>query len=442
MAAPHNPTGFSQVGGTGWSDTVAGLGDRTMRRPEPRFGIGLAGIGMLMAIVGVLVWAGDTAASSAEDTGDADTTLGVILSLVVIGTGVGLILRFRTGPLANAGVVASALGVPLLLGFATFDVSSSSGSVVFELPFSVDAIAIMSIAAWLGAYLWLPHARGRSFYLGATTVFAWLYLAEKVEEGAAGYLGTLPFSAFLYPFQAFASELGSQEELLVLPDASTVGWLSLLVGLGYYGAAVALDRNGRRGAATPFAAVGAVIVPIAVAHLGEDLDAVGCGILLVLIGAALAVYGATQGRRFTTWGWCVGIGVGVLLVISEIAEDSATTFGLSAIILGAGVVILSHVVMAHLAEPDEMTPGPSTFNRGPKLPPGAWGGPGQPGYPGYPGYPGAQGGYPPPDGPGHPGTPGTQGAPGYPAPGPAGYPPQPQQPPQQPPPSLEPGTQF
>ena len=429
MADPQNPSGFSQVGGVSWSDTVGDLGDRSIRRPEPRLGIGLAGVGMLMVVFGVVVWAGDHAARAASDDGEADTTLGIILSLVVIAAGMGLLFRFRSGPLANAGVVASALGVPLLMGFATFDdpATSSSGfgdeaTPVFALPFSIDAIALFSIAAWLVAYLWVPHARGRTFYLAATTVFTWLYLAEKVEEGAAGYLALLPFSVFFRPLESVASEFGTEEEFFSLPDAATIGWISLLVGLAYYGAAVALDRRGRRGAATPFLAVGAVVVPVGIAHLGGDLEAIGCGLLLVLVGSGLAYYGALQGRRFTTWGWCAGAALGVLLIAGDLSGDSSAAFGIAAILLGAGVIALAQVIASNLAEPDEMTPGPSTFDRGPKLPPGAppgaWGGP--PGYVDHAGYPV----YP--------------SQPGYPAP------PSPQQPPQppQPPPSLEPGTQF
>jgi hypothetical protein len=423
VAAPSpGPSGFSQIGGTGWADTLAGLGDRTVRRPEPRLGIGLAGVGMLMVIFGVLVWAGDAAASGVEDSGQADTTLGTILSLVLIATGVALLLRFRTGPLAAAGVVASALGVPLLAGFATFEPSRTSDVEIFTVPFSIDAIALFSIAAWLVAYLWLPHARGRTFYLGATAVFTWLYLAEKVEEGAAGYLATLPFSAFLLPFRS----LGTEEELLSFPDTGSIGWVSLVVGLAYYGAAVALDRRDRQGAATAFVAVGAVVVPLAVAHLGDDLDVVGCGLLLVLIGSVLAPYAAGRGRRFTTWGWCVGIGVGVLIIAADVTEDNTAALGVTAIVLGAGVIAVAQVLTANLAEPDEMTPGPSTFRRGPKLPPGAPGaGPWGP----QPPYGGGGPGYPAP------------GQPGYPYPGQPGYP-QPPQPPPPPPPSLEPGTQF
>ena len=166
------------------------------------------------------------------------------------------------------------------------------------------------------------------------------------------------------------------------------------------------------------------------AHLGEDLDTIGSGLLLVLIGSVLAVYGAMRGRRFTTWGWCVGIAVGVLLIAGELAGDNSAALGITAIVLGAGVIVIAQVLTANLAEPDEMTPGPSTFTRGPTLPPGQWGQPPYPGYPTQPVYP-AQPypGYAPQ--PGQPTDPSQPGYPGYaPQPGQSypGYPPQPPQP--------------
>ena len=192
----------------------------------------------------------------------------------------------------------------------------------------------------------------------------------------------------------------------------------------------------------------------------------------MLIGSVLAVYGALRGRRFTTWGWCVGIAVGVLLIAGELAGDNSAALGITAIVLGAGVIVIAQVLTANLAEPDEMTPGPSTFTKGPTLPPGQWGQPPYPGqpYPGYapqPGdpsqqYPGYPGYAPQPGQPADPSYPGYAPQPGQPQPSQPGQPGDPNQPgqpqsgdPAQPgqagqpypgypghPPSLEPGTQF
>ena len=385
--------GFSQVGGSGLTGRLGDLGDRTARRAEPRVGIGLAGVGMLMVLIGVVVWAFE--AADDEDLRPderPDTTLGILLSLVVVVAGFVLLARYRRGPLATAGVVASGLGVPVLLAFLTFDPSLVDDEVYADLPFSIDAIALLSLAAWLIAFARVPHARGRAFYLAASSAFLWLYLVEKVEEGAIGYLVTLPVGVVLRPLSSAGFEQVPQ-----VPEAGNIGSVSLLVGLAYYVFAAVLDRRDLQGAATPLTAVGFVATALGVAHLGGDLEAAGTGILLVAVGSALAVYGAVQRRRFTTWTWCLGIGLGVLLIIGDVTEDSATAFGITAIVLGAAVVVAAHLLTGRFGEPDEMEPVPSRFTSRPAIPP-PWAA-----YP--PGPPAPP--YPPPGVPGPPRPPGT-----------------------------------
>lgn len=363
------------------------LGDRAEQRPQPRFGIAVSGVGVLVVLVGVLVWAGERAGRS-NDFGepDPDKSVGIILSLAVAGAGYFLLLRFRSGPLATAGVAASALAVPVLIGFASFDPSLTSDS-YDAYPFSVDAIALLSIGAWLVTYFAVPVARGRTFYLAASTFFVWLYLLEKVEEGAIPYILLLPFGSFLFgPFLSaepdfgtdVGTDVGDTSFAPAGPDLSTIGGISLVIGLAYYAAAILLDRADFRGIATPFGAAGFVATVLGIAHLGEDLEGVGTGVLFVVVGAVLAIYGATQGRRFTTWAWALGVGVGVVLILGDILEDSAAGFGVAAIVVGIGVIVLAEVLTNWLNEPDELTSGPSSFTPpskpGPPVGATAWSG--------------------------------------------------------------------
>ncbi|HEX8802833.1 MAG TPA: hypothetical protein VF743_01530, partial [Acidimicrobiales bacterium] len=367
-----------------------GLGARAERRAEPRLGVALAGVGMLVILVGILVWGGDSAASGVADSGEPDRTLGMCLSLAVIAVGYALLVRFRHGPLAAAGVVAAALGVPVLVGFATFDPGvAADPDVLLVLPIGVDAIVLVSLAAWLATYAWVPVARGRVFFLALSTFTLWLYVVEKVEEGAAGYLLTLPYSSLLFPFAY------DYEDAPELPDPTAIGAASLTVGVLYYVAAVALDRRRARGAATPFVAAGFAASAVGIAHVAGDLEAIGTGLLLVLAGATLAVVGALHGRRFTTWVWAAGVGLGLLVVLSDVISDSAAGYGTAAIVLGAALVVVAHLLSDGLGEPDEMTPGPSRFTPPPgptpsaPVPPWPYGpGPGPgPGVPPSPGGP-------------------------------------------------------
>jgi hypothetical protein len=396
MMGPGGSGPSTAVGTVGLTGLLRRLGERVVRRPEPRFGVALAGVGMMMILVGAVVWGGDAAGGGGE--GDSNQIVGVLLSLAVIAAGYLLLVRFRHGPLATAGVVAAALGVPLLMGFATFDsgFDAAESDVVFSLPFSVDAIVLLSLAAWLASYAWVPVASGRIFFVALSAFTLWLYLLEKVEEGAAGYVVSLPFSAITF---SFVSEFDGERQL---PDLGNIGGMSLTVGVVYYLLAIVADRQRHRGLATPFLAAGFVATVVGLIHVADDFEAVGTGLLLIVIGSVLAVYGATQGRRFTTWTWAAGIGLGVLVILTDVFDDSAAAYGVAAMILGAGVVFVAHLVAEQFTEPDEMAPGPTRFASRPRAPRPPIGG-----YTSPSGLPGPAGNmpWPPPVAPAPPGPP-------------------------------------
>src|SRR5436190_2666916 len=95
------------------------LGERGRRRPEPRMSISLAGSGCVLGIVGVLVLAADTGLD--DDTGEFSRLPGILLSALVVAAGYYLLAFVRRGPVATAGAVAAALGVPAFMFFVTFD---------------------------------------------------------------------------------------------------------------------------------------------------------------------------------------------------------------------------------------------------------------------------------------------------------------------------------
>src|SRR5688572_19270075 len=149
-----------------------GLGDRGLRRAEPRTSISLAGAGCALGIVGVLVLAADTGLD--DDTGEFSQVPGVLLSLIVVALGYFVLAAAREGALATAGTVAAALGVPAFMFFVTFDQDGFP-------PYNEEAILMVSAAVWLGSFAFGP-ARGRPFFLGAGLIALWFTVLELVEN--------------------------------------------------------------------------------------------------------------------------------------------------------------------------------------------------------------------------------------------------------------------
>ncbi len=340
-----DPAGPPQPSARPRSGLLTRIGSRAGRRPEPRLGVSLAGAGVALAVLGVLVWSGDYLASANGGTGGGSSSrqlLGIGLSLVVVTIGYTLAVRIGQGPLATAGVVGSALGVPVLLGFMTFDTGRTSG-----IPFSLDAVVLVSIVVWLVSYLAVPGPRGHAFYVGLATVALWLYVLDKAESSL--FSGTSLLS-FLLGNQGglFSDRRG--------PDWTTVSALSLVFGLAYYAAAFLLDRSGRPGVGVAFLVGGFLATAAGIAAAAPDLHALGTGIVLIVIALGLSSYGARAGRRFTTWVWSAGVALGAIVIIVRYAGDNSAAAGVAMILSGAVVVAVGHVLRNVLHEPEDVAP--------------------------------------------------------------------------------------
>jgi hypothetical protein len=150
------------------------------------------------------------------------------------------------------------------------------------------------------------------------------------------------------------------------PDLATMGILSLLFGAGYIVASRRFDLSDKAGTATPFVAVGLVTLTASVVLLADDLHELGTAVLLLLIGAPLAIHGASVGRRATTWLGGAAVAIASVLIVTEIApDDDATVTGLLLLVFGLAVVIGAHAAGMAMGEPDELEPGPSTYAANP-----------------------------------------------------------------------------
>lgn len=308
---------------------------RWSSRPQPRFGNTIAATGSALAVVGVLVLAGDQLGDDGEPfaNGGGSAAPGVLLSALILAAGLLLVARSRTGPLATAGVVSAAVGVPSLLFFATWSSDEIVGSS------SADIILGGSTLAWAALYFVGPW-RARPLFLGLALVGLWLFTMKQVQ-------GDFSFDPF---GQGEGSPFGS--------SFSDLGAVSLGFGTVYLLVTFPLERRGYHGIATPFVPAGIVALVAGVALLSPDLEADGTGALLVALGTGLALVGAIGWqRRFSMWLGGIGVFVGASTLLGNNAHDSATALGIASIAVGIGVVALAYAVAQQWNEPPETEQG-------------------------------------------------------------------------------------
>ena len=315
------------------------LGPRTLRRPEPRLGTSLAGAGIALVVLGALSIGGDHAGAE-----NGSQLPGVLLCLLVVAAGYAITVRWRAGALGAAGVAASALAVPPLMGFLTFDRGATP-------PLDFGTILLVSTIVWLGSYLIAP-ARGHNLYLGAGLLGLWLWLLEQFES-----LFSFPFDFFGTGFSFGGSSFSSPN----LPDQHESASICLGVALLYLGVAYVLERAERRGMATPFVFVGLVALVVGVGLFADDLEEPGTGLVAVLLGVLVVWFGALTARRATSWVGAAAVWLGVVLLIDDVLGDSSTGAGVGAMVAGLAVVLFAHLLSTAWHEPDETVPGPSTF---------------------------------------------------------------------------------
>lgn len=321
------------------------LGARASRRADPRISVALAAAGCALVVVGVLVISGD--GLGAGDGDDGSRLPGVLLSAGIVAGGLYLLARARSGPLAAAGTVAAALGVPALVFFVTFDADDVP-------PYSTESILYLSTMAWAAAYLVGP-GRSRPFFLGAACIGLWLSVLQAIEE------------VFTFPFGVASFFLGVAVDDSVdgsfapdVPDPMTIGGISLAIGAAHLLLARWCDRHGYAGTATPLTVAALLALPIGVGFTADEFEAVGAGLLGVLVGFYVAAHGASVGRRATTWLGAAGVAWSLVAIVTDLVDD-ATPGGFVLMLLGAGVIAAAEALRRATNEPDELTAGPSPF---------------------------------------------------------------------------------
>lgn len=328
------------------------LGPRARLRAEPRFGVSVAGAGCALAVLGAVVIGLDgIGASAVDDSSSGGRMPGLVLSALVVAAGYLGLVRRPGGPLTTAAAAASALGLPPLVFFLTYDEGGFP-------PYSAEAVLLLSTAVWLATWA-LGPSRGHSFHLALGLLGAWLLVLQVVEN------------VFDFPFLVLPA-LFSPDFEDALPDPTVVGVLSLGFGAGYVVLSRALDRRGAHGAATPALAAGLVALATGVMSLGDDLEQAGSGVLLLLLGVAVALHGADHSRRGATWIGAAGAALGVSLIVSDPVDDP-TEVGILFLLAGLGLVVGAALAADTMSEPPEyaVEPAPDPLQSGGSTQPSA-----------------------------------------------------------------------
>ena len=105
---------------------------------------------------------------------------------------------------------------------------------------------------------------------------------------------------------------------------------------------------------------------VAIASFAPDAKQIGSGLLLIVIGLSFMVCGGKAERRFTTWTAALAAGLGAVLVVTKLLENSdGTASGFWLMVLGVVLVALGVLLRAALDEPDDIAraqgiPAPDT----------------------------------------------------------------------------------
>jgi hypothetical protein len=299
------------------------FGWRAERRPEPGFGHVLAAAAGSFLVFAAMSLVGEIA-------GDDPTLPGVLFSLALIALGIvgGMVF---TGPIRSACATILVLTTPILWFFVFLgDGEGGRGS--------VRVIYLLTIAVYvvLTGVVW---TRGRGIML-AVLLFAftaWVLFEVGGEQGGAAPFQDQIQSSESTPFP-FDDSSGLLNDGTDTNTETSVA--SLVLGLLYLGAAWRLDRQGLRGIATPFIAVGAIFAILGAISLGNEESVIVGGLCAAAIGAVVGIIGGLgQDRRGTTWIGVLFIKLGLLAVASDVTEDSLGLAGLFALFaLGLGVI--------------------------------------------------------------------------------------------------------
>jgi hypothetical protein len=314
----------------------------------------MAGSGAALAVLGAVALGGNRLVG---EGGDGSQYPGLAISLLVVVLGVTLNTLQRTGPLAAAGVAASATAMVPLAFFLTYSDSSRSGS-----PIAFGTILILATLGWLAGYLAGP-GRGHGLYLGAALIGLWLWVLEATEHVFSFPTDAVFNFVQVGPFGNGSDEVPFLENARTTPSLHAIGAYTLLFAAAYLTSAVLLDRADRRGVATPLVSGGVITLVVGIAFFADDLKQAGTGLAYLAAGLGLAYLGAVGGRRLTNIVGGILVFGGATAIVAK-PFDTVEAFAVAEMAAGAVVVGVAHVIATTWREPAETDPVVSRFYSG------------------------------------------------------------------------------
>lgn len=347
---PHGGTRQRYWDGERWTDQVADAGGTTsplsspsdgrlelaerLRRPRPDGSLAAA----LCAAGGVI----GVVAAFMVVSADGRTAANVVAVLVLVTS---YVIALAGPKWARPAALPGAVAAPLFLVSNLAD--ELDGRIAVILP------ALVVGAVWLAMFLF-RGLRGAPVLMAGVLLAGWVVVLGATESagpsdptfGSSESFGTVTLDPF-----------GTQTVDVPLDAA-----VSLVYALGVITAAAVLDRRGWHVLATPFIAVAVICSVAGLSEMssGSSSDA-GTSVLVMAVGAVLALVGGSGRRRGSTW---IGAGLaaaGVSALVLDLADDPKGA-GALLLLVAVGIVLAARPLERAVTtdEPDEVS-APAEF---------------------------------------------------------------------------------
>ncbi len=331
------------------------LGTESAERPAPSLLAAFAGIGGVMLGLGLLI-------AIVGENATRSKFIGVGAALIAVAWA-------ARSFVAVSAIKSMAVGVALV-GIPAFSLGAtvSNGTDSF---WTGALLAVLFLAAWA-----LPGFKNRNLFLalGAIALVASFGSLSARDNNASQiekcqtYIQQGDFDSFDAKCQnLYASDTTNGVlPLKVTDNIGEQGAIYLIGAALFLSLTWWLDRRGRRGTATAFAAAGLVTAVTGTALLANKFDGSSGGVFVTIVGLIVCIVGSHGARRTTTWAGALMSSLGLVWVVAwEWKPKSSSSTGGVAITVGLLLVAVALAAAAiRSAQPVESAESPSAESPG------------------------------------------------------------------------------